>query len=233
MAQEKVSRKKLLQEPDEFLSRSQQAWTWVHDNQKLAGIATGGIVAVLLLAVGIKGYVESSREKRSDAVAEAVAKYTQAAGGTIPVELRHEIAGLADRYAGSYEGSVARYLQAGALAAAGEKEQARQIYTALSVPGAKSGDLAVLSRVALAYLDLAGEAPDNALKAFQDLLKTEGTAVPRAQIMMEIASIHEKQGRPADARRTYEELLADHPDGAWAAPAKDRLKQLPAGPSAS
>jgi len=233
MSQEKISRKKLLQEPDEFLSRSQQAWTWVHDNQRLAGIITGAIVAALLLAVGVKGYVERSREKRADAVAEAVAKYTQAAGGAIPAELRHELAGLADRYAGSNEGAVARYFQAGALAAAGENEQARQIYTSLSAPGAKSGDLASLSLVALAYLDLAGGASDQALKAFQELLKVEGTAVPRAQIMMEIASIHEKQGRPADARRTYEELLADHPDGSWAATAKDRLRLLPAGPAAS
>jgi tetratricopeptide (TPR) repeat protein len=219
MSQEKISRKKLLQEPDEFLSRSQQAWVWVHGNQRLAGIVTGAIVVALLLAVGIKGYVERSREKRADAVAEAVGKYTQAAGGAIPAELRHEMAGLADRYAGSNEGAVARYFQAGAMAAAGEKEQARQIYTSLSVPGATSGDLAVLSRVALAYLDHAGGAADAALKAFQELLKIEGAAVPRAQIMMDIASIHEQQGRAAEARRAYEELLAEHPDGSWAATA--------------
>jgi tetratricopeptide (TPR) repeat protein len=233
MAQEKISRKKLLQEPDEFLSRSQQVWGWVHANQKIAGIIAGGIFAALLLAVGVKGYIEHSRGQRSDAVAEAVAKYTQAASGAIPADLRHEIAGLADRYAGSAEGAVARYLQAGALAAAGERDQARQMYTSLSAPGAKSGDLALLSRVALAYLDLAGGSADAALKAFQELLKTEGTTVPRAQIMMEIASIHEKQGRAAEARRVYEELIAGHPDGSWISAAKERLKQLPAGPAAS
>jgi tetratricopeptide (TPR) repeat protein len=233
MAQEKISRKKLLQEPDEFLSTSQKAWAWVHDNQKLAGMITGGIVAALLLAVGVKGYVESSRQKRSSTVAEAVAKYTQAASGAIPADLRHEIAGLADRYAGSPEGAVARYVQAGALAAAGERDQARQVYASLSAPGAQSGDLALLSRAALAYLDLAGGSVDAALKAFQELLKTEGTTVPRAQLMMEVAAIHEKQGRAAEARRVYEELIAGHPDGSWVSAAKERLKQLPAGTSAS
>jgi TolA-binding protein len=233
MSQEKISRKKLLQEPDEFLSRSQQAWLWVHGNQKLAGIVTGAIVATLLVAVGVKGYIERSQQQRADALAEAVGKYAQAAGGAIPADLQHEMAGLAERYAGSAEGSVARYLQAGALAAAGELEQARQIYATLSAPGAKNGDLASFSRVALAYLDLAGGATDAALKSFQELLKTEGTAVPRAQIMMDVASIHERQGRAAEARRTYEELLAEHPDGSWAAPAKERLRLLPGGPSAS
>ena len=107
------------------------------------------------------------------------------------------------------------------------------MYASLAAPGAESGDLSLLSRAALAYLDLAGGSVDAALKAFQELLKTEGTTVPRAQLMMEIAAIHEKQGRAAEARRVYEELISGHPDGSWVSAAKERLKQLPAGTSAS
>ena len=36
MARDKISRKKLLQEPDEFLSLSQRVWLWVHENQRAA-----------------------------------------------------------------------------------------------------------------------------------------------------------------------------------------------------
>ena len=52
--------------------------------------------------------------------------------------------------------------------------------------------------------------------------------------MIEIAAIHEKQGRAAEARRVYQDLLAEHPDGSWAATVKDRLRILgERGPSAS
>ena len=234
MSSEKISRKKLLQEPDEFLSLSQKIWLWVHENRDKAGMIAGGIAAAVLLAVGGKAYGERAVGKRSTAVAAAVARYTQAPGGAIPADLRQELATLADRYAGSPEGAVARFFQAGALAAAGETEKARQIYTTLAAPGAQQGDLSLPARQSLAYLDLAGGSVDAALAAFQELLKVQGGAIARAQIMLEIAAIHEKQGRAAEARRVYQEILSAHPEGSWAATAKDRLRILAeSGPAAS
>ena len=234
MSREKISRKKLLQEPDEFLSLSQQVWLWVHENRDKSAMIAGGIVVAVLLAVGVKAYVDRSHGQRSNSVAEAVARYTQAPAGAIPAELRHDLAALADRYAGSPEGAVARYFQAGALASAGETAKAREIYTTLAAPGAKQGDLSLLARQSLAYLDLAGGSVDAALSAFQELLKAQGGAVARAQILMEIAAIHEKQGRAAEARRVYQQILAEHPDGSWTAAAKDRLRILAEmGPAAS
>jgi len=234
MSRETISRKKLLQEPDEFLSRSQQIWLWVHENRQKTGMIAGCVAAAVLLAVGVKAYIERSHGQRATAVAAAVARYTQAPAGAIPSELRQELATLADRYAGSPEGAVARFFQAGALAASGESEKARQIYAALAAPGAQQGDLSLLARQSLAYLDLAGGSVDAALTAFQELLKAQGGAVARAQIMLEIAAIHEKKGRAAEARRVYQELLAEHPDGSWATTAKERLRIIAeTGPAAS
>jgi len=226
MSREKISRKKLLQEPDEFLSLSQRVWLWVHENREKTGMIAGGIAAAILLAVGAKAYSDRSHGKRSTAVAAAVARYTQTPGGAVPADLRQELAALADRYAGSPEGAVARFFQAGALAAAGETGQAREVYTTLAAPGAQQGDLALLARQAVAYLDLAGGAVDTALASFQELLKAQGGAIARAQIMLEIAAIHEKQGRAAEARRVYQDILAEHPEGSWAVMAKDRLRLL-------
>jgi tetratricopeptide (TPR) repeat protein len=234
MSLEKSTRKKLLQEPDEFLSQSQRVWLWVHENQRTAAMIAGGVVGAILLGVGVKAYVERSHGQRSNAVAAAVARYTQAAGGAIPADLQRDLSSLADRYAGSPEGAVARFFQAGALASAGETGKAREIYAALSAPGAQKGDLALLARQSLAYLDLAAGSVDAALLAFQELLKEQGGAVARAQLLMEIAAIHERKGRPAEARRVYQDLLAAHPDGSWVAVAKDRLRLLAElSPSAS
>jgi len=234
MAQTSVSRKKLLQEPDEFLSLSQRVWLWVHGHRDKALLAGGGILAAVLLGVSIKAYVEHSREKRAAALATAVARLSQSAQGPVPVDVRSELAGIAERYAGAPEAEVARYFQAGALAGSGESGQARQIYTSLASAETKSPEIATFSRIALAYLELGRGADEPALAAFETLLKTEGAAVPRAQIMLEIAGIHEKQGRAAEARRVYQELLAEHPDGSWAATAKERLRSLDGrGPAAA
>jgi tetratricopeptide (TPR) repeat protein len=225
MSEQKTSRKQLLQEPDEFLSTSQHVWLWVHANQQKAAIIVGGMVIAVLAAVGIKSYVEHAHTQRSAALAAAVAKYAQASGGALPAELKQEFSTLAERYAGAPEGAVARYFLAGTLAAGGDTAKAREIYTALAAPGAAQADLALLARQSLAYLDLAAGNADAALAAFQELLKAPG-AVGRAQILLDCAAIHEKKGRTADARRLYQELLAEHPEGPWVATAKERLRLL-------
>ena len=128
---------------------------------------------------------------------------------------------------------MARYFQAGALAAGGDWQQARQIFVTLAAPGGKNPDVAASARVALAYLELAHGSADGARSAFEELLKSTD-AVPRAQIMLELAAIHQKQGRAAEARRLYQALVDQHPDGSWAATAKERLQSLAGqGPAAS
>lgn len=225
MAKITASRKKELQEPDEFLSVSQRVWVWLHENRDRAAMAAGGIAAVVLIAVGAKSYVERSREQRAADVSAAVARYVEAGSKPAPAELRDELASLAARHTGTVPGAVARFFQAGALGAVGDVEQARRILGELSARSG-AGDIGVQARVSLAYFELAGGKTDAALAAFQELLKIEGTAVPRAQILTEIAAIHEKKGQTAEARRVYEDLIANHPDGPWVAEAKQRLKML-------
>ena len=233
MSRTGISRKKLLQEPDEFQSLSQRIWAWVHEHRDRALAVGGAIVGAVLLVVAVKAFVDRSHQQRAAALAGAVARYTQAADGTVPSGVREELAGFAEKNAGTTEAEVARYFQAGALAAGGDWQQARQIFAALAAPGAKNPDVSVSARVALAYLELAHGTTDGARSAFEELLKSTD-AVPRAQIMLELAAIHEKQGRAAEARRLYQTLLDEHPDGSWAATAKDRLQSLGGqGPTAS
>lgn len=223
---EKVARKKLLQEPDEFLSLSQRVILWAHENRTRALAFAGGAAAVLLVAVLAKALVERSREQRATAVADAVARLVQVGPGAAPANLRQEFSTLATRHAGTPEGRVARYFEAGALAAGGDADAAAKAYRELAADGAADPDLAALAKVGLAYLELSRGASDAALAAFQGLLSGGGGAVPRAQVLMEIAGIHEKLGRPEEARKSYREVTGEHADGPWAAKARERLRAL-------
>jgi TolA-binding protein len=227
------SRKKLLKEPDEFISTSQHAWQWVLEHRSRAGAIAGAAVGAVLLVVVVKALIQSSHEKRSAAVSAAVSRYGEATEGKLPADLLPELSGLARKYAGAPEGNVARFFEAGALASGGEFEKAREAYQELKA-AEKGGDLAPLAGVALAYLELAQGRDDAALAAFQGLLAGKGAAVPRAQLMMEIAALQEKRGKTAEALEIYREVAASHPDGSWASEAKERVKTLAAkGPAAS
>lgn len=225
MSQQQVSRKQLLKEPDEFISTSQHVWAWVNEHRSRAGAIAGAVVGAILVAVVAKALVEHSREKRDAAVSAAVARYAQAGEGTLPADLRGEFSELAKKYAGAPAGRVARYFEAGALSAAGDAEKARQAYQELATAKADA-ELAPLSGVALAYLELSQGRDDAALAAFGALLEDKAAALPRAQILMEIAALHEKRGKTAAALEAYREVVAAHPDGAWAAEAKERVRAL-------
>ncbi len=224
MSRDKISRKKLLQEPDEFLSLSQRVVLWVHDNQKRTVSIAGGVVAVVLLAVLVKVLVTRSHEKRAAELSAAVTA-AEGAAAKAPADRAREFARLAESYRGATEGLIARYFEAGAHVSAGDAEAGRRIYGELAASAADP-EIAALSALGLAYLDLSQGSLDAARAAFEGLLKLEAAAVPRAQVMLEIAQIHEKQGRSAEALRVYREIAAAHPDGSWAAVVKERVRLL-------
>jgi tetratricopeptide (TPR) repeat protein len=225
VSQQHLSRKQLLKEPDEFISTSQHLWTWVSEHRTRAGAIAGAVVGAILVAVIAKALVESAREKRAAAVSAAVARYGQAPEGKLPADLLPEFAGLAQKYAGDPEGKIARFFEAGALAAGGDAEKARQLYRELSADKG-GGEIAPLAGVAAAYLELGQGRDDAALAAFQALLADKAAALPRAQIMMEIAALHEKRGKTSEALEVYREVSASYPDGSWAADAKERVRAL-------
>lgn len=234
MSQQHLSRKQLLKEPDEFISTSQHVWTWVNEHRSRAVGIAGAVVGAILVAVAAKALIERSHEKRSAAVSAAVARFGQAPEGKLPADLLPELSGLAQKYAGAPEGRVARFFEAGALAAGGDAGKAQQIYRELSAADKGGVELAPLAGVALAYLELAQGRDDAALAAFQALLGDKSAAIPRAQIMMEIGALHEKRGQTAEALEVYREVSATHPDGSWASDAKERVRALAGkAPSAS
>lgn len=219
------SRKKLLNEPDEFISASQHAWHWVSEHRTRAAAIAGGVVGAILVAIVAKSLVDSSHRSRDEAVSAAVTRYGKASGGTLPADLLPELSRLAQKHAGAPAGKVARFFEAGALAGGGEADKARGIYRGLAAD-AGVPELAPLAGVALAYLDLSEGKDEAALAAFQALLTGKDAAVPRAQLMMEVAALHERRGKTAEALEVYREVAAAHPDGSWAAEAKERVKAL-------
>jgi predicted negative regulator of RcsB-dependent stress response len=227
------SRKKLLNEPDEFISTSQHVWLWVTEHRTRAAAIAGGVVGAILLAVVVKAFIDHSRQSRSESVSAAVTRYGKATDGKPRADLLPELSDLAKKYASAPEGKVARFFEAGALASGGEFDKAREVYRELATAGKDGGGLAPLAGVALAYLELAQGKDDAALASFKGLLDAKDAAIPRAQIMLEIAALHEKRGKNAEALEVYREIAASHPDGSWSAEVKERLRALAGGGSAA
>jgi hypothetical protein len=226
MARVKISRKKLVQEPDEFLSLSQRVWLWVHDNQGRAAAIAGGAVGAVLLVVLVSSLVQSSRNARVEEVARVMDRYLAPKDGAPVPDVSRDFADLAQKYAGDTEGVLARYFLGAYHGAKGDYARAGEAFAEVGKNAPAGTGLGTLARVAEGYVALARGESDRALEDFQKLVQDKGAVVPRAQLQMEIGALLEQKGRLADARRVYEEVSQANPDSTWHTKAKERLRAV-------
>lgn len=226
MAKTKISRKKLLSEPDEFLSLSQRIWYWVHENQtRTAGIAAGAAAVVLLIFLGMK-LAQRSHAARVNDLARSVERYLAVKEGAVLAEVPRELEDFAKKHAGNTEGRLARYFLGGCLAGQGDYSRSAEAFLLVEKAATSRSDLGLLARAAQGYLALVRGEDNSALEAFQKLLEEKGVAVPRAQLKIQIGMILEKKARVAEARRIFQDVAQAFPQSAWSAKAEERLRLL-------
>lgn len=77
----KIDRKKLLKEPDEFLTISDRAVRWSKSHARMLIIGVCSLVAALLLVVGIQTYLNHRQAQGAMAFAQAFAYYADSVMG--------------------------------------------------------------------------------------------------------------------------------------------------------
>ncbi|HET9795362.1 MAG TPA: hypothetical protein VFS34_12980 [Thermoanaerobaculia bacterium] len=65
-----------------------------------------------------------------------------------------------------------------------------------------------------------------AIAAVKRAIETSSTAVPKDALLAELGALYERSGSPVDARATYQRLVSEYPDSAYASDAQSRIGQL-------
>ena len=230
------SRKKLLNEPDEFISTSQHVWLWVTEHRDRALAIGGGVVGAVLARGRREGahrpLARSRVRSRSPPPWRATARRRTASRRA---DLLPELGGLAKKYAGAPEGKVARFFEAGALAAAGELDKARA-----GLPGAGDGQGRAatsppLAGVALAYLDLAAGAGRRGARRLQEPARRDrARPCPGPRSCWRSPRSTRSAGRRRRRRGSTRRCRARTPTARGRPRSKERLRLLAgSGPAAS
>ena len=85
MAQ-KLTRKKLLKEPDEFITFSGKLLQWLTTYKQQATIAASVVFALLVATAGFQAYLSHAESKASALLAESLAQYQMAMKDKDPVK---------------------------------------------------------------------------------------------------------------------------------------------------
>jgi TolA-binding protein len=132
----------------------------------------------------------------------------------------------ADAYPESGAGITARYHMAGALAAVGRHEEAIKAFDEVI---SRAGGDSLYGRMArLGKADTQAHAGqlDAAIAVWKDLAAKQDPSIPQDAILMELARAYVLKGDTAEARKTFTEVVDQHPDSPYTAEARMELETL-------
>ena len=209
---------------------------------------TYGSIAVVVVIIAVLGTLawRAVSANRSNAllaeamtVAEAPVTNPVAAGegqlptqpaGTYPSErARHEAAlpkllAAADAYPATEAGFIARYRAGAALAALGRVDEAVRQYR--TVADRATGVVQSMARLGIADAEAAAGKYDDAVKALKDLSTATNLDVPADGVLMQLARVYRLAGKAADAKQTFQRVLAEFPQSVYASEARRELESL-------
>jgi len=200
-----ITRKEIKQ-PDTFQTYAARAFEWLQARAK--GLMTGAAV-VLALAALIVGYrFWTERVAREASLAFALAESAGKNGKG--AEMEESLRKTALAFPKTRGGVLARLHLADLLRGRGAHQAAEAEYRILLASGAALPADRELAQRGLAASLAAQEKCPEAVPLWQEIL-AKGTIFPPENLYLSIASCHEKDGKPAEALRTLEELSQKFP----------------------
>ena len=135
---------------------------------------------------------------------------------------------VVDAYPNQDAGIIARYHMAGALAATGQGADAM---TAFDEVIKRAGSGSLYGRMArLGKADTAAKAGqlDAAIATWKELASSTDAndPLPKDAILMELARAYALKGNQDEARKTFTQLMTEHPESPYSVEAKAELDQL-------
>jgi len=225
MAQ-KITRKKLLKEPDEFLTFSQKMMGYVllHRTKFISGLAA--LFAVLIIG-GFVSYFSNRAEDNAFAMLnENVTQYNKVMEKDGPEKayaaVEKAFLEMLDRYAGRKGAQIAQITFANMAYDAGKYEKAMELYQkALE----DFGDAPSLKNLILAGLGFACEGKQDYAGAIGYFERIASGLDPlmKSEAVFRLAQLYEKTGDKEKSLTSYQKLLADYPDSLYAELVREKV----------
>ena len=216
MARQRITRKELLRQPDQFLTRSARVITWVEMNASSILYTAGAVILAVVLVVGWFVW-RTNRHARAEAMLFAAMN----AGGNGEVaqqntsrndEMIKALQSLVRGYGGT-PAAIQAYWNLGRLYfARAEYVAALEAYE--QARARLSGDrdnplLSAMISLNVAYAEEAQGACEQALRNFETVLSAPTATWLRSEAYLGMGRCHEQSGVPEKAVEVYDRALTD------------------------
>lgn len=227
MAKKRVTRKQLLKEPDEFITFSNRMIRLGVEYKQHLMIAAGLFCAVVLIYVGMQYVSARSRAKAFNLLENAVARYDRELAQGGPVKALAAVEGefelILEKYGTNAAGRLARLTFAQYHFAAGEAEQAIELY---QVALADFEDDPLYRSLALSGLGYAyalrGDGPE-AISHFEQVVS--GTVAGlKGDALFNLGLLYARAGQSTKSKESFQRIKEEHPESFYAEMAGEKAK---------
>jgi tetratricopeptide (TPR) repeat protein len=231
----KVSRKKLLREPDEFLTFSGKALQWSRENLRAILYAAAGVTACVVAVVAFWAWMEHQEIQAAEAMARSFGEYSQAVEGQAgPEELaraRQKLDQVVQEYGSTPAGVQARLALGDMLLEKGSYQEAGELLEGLA---GESGVPPEITALAWHGLGVAREGGQQFTQAAQAYAKARELGGPSLSDLYRLdqARALEAAGQKDQAARLYRQVLDEEQDSTRRLKARARLVALGLEPDA-
>lgn len=215
------------------------------ENRRKYGMLAIAALAALLGGIGYWAWTTNTESRARVGLTEAIAivqspvedpkpgaKPQKTPGSYPTIQARGEAAlpkftEVFNSYPGTEAGIAARYYAASALAMLGRPAEAVARYQeVIDRAGAKSF-YGRMARLGLIEASVLAKQFDQAITTAQSLVNdTSDDTIPRDALLMELGRVYAAAGKRAEARQTFDKVIAEFPDSPFLEEAKQMLSTL-------
>jgi tetratricopeptide (TPR) repeat protein len=225
----KISRKKLLKEPDEFLTFSGRALAWSKANTRTIIWAGSAVVLALALVVGIQSYISHRNAQAAADLGRVFAAYQTALAGQLEAKqaelVLQALESVAQEYSASPAGQQARLAYGNLCLQMNAFDPAAKAFAMLADEPRLPDALQPLAHLGLGQALEGQKKFTEAADAYAAAARLAGPNLA-AQARLDQARVLEAAGNPGAAMNLYRQLLKEPPDRGLQAAARARLVAL-------
>jgi tetratricopeptide (TPR) repeat protein len=218
MTAKKKTRKQLLKEPDEFITLTGKAITFVTGYQKQISYLLCTIMAIALIFFGYRFFAQRAETKAFTRLGQTQSKYDTlkktSSGAAAYSQVSEAFQSIINKYGGNAAGKLARVMYANISYDAQQYEKAIALYKQ-SLNDFKDDKLVynmVLSNLGHAYQRIEDE--QNAAAYFEKAASATDSPI-REDALFNLSLMYEKLGEAAKSQKMLQEILKNHPDSIY------------------
>jgi len=222
----KVSRKKLLKEPDEFITFTGKLIRLVSTYQKQMTIALGIVVAVFLIFSIFKFYANRMENNAFNLLSQANDKFNSVLlskdAVTALKEVEKDFEYILKEYSRYQGGKIARVNYANYCYQAGEYDKASGLYTEALKDFGKNPSYGNIILNGLGYSYKAKKDYETSAKYFE-MIASSNTPMLKDEALFNLSKLYVILGKDNKRTETLKTIVSDYPESIYIELAKDQL----------